>query len=205
MYYYLCNLEAVIHLMFSVVLWNIWLFFYYYYSIKVTVCLLLHLLSCISGHIPAWSAWNRVLCADQSLCGVSVVPAPSVFALELSLGLVSLCAVDKEMLIWIACRGQCRGCRSDSYPSPWSSLPVNIITPRWKRTRPQRARTRTHPHKLLIQIGANRLAVIINKHGGLILCALSLLYHWASQGNYQVLDCKCNRTHTQTRVDAYTR
>lgn len=56
-----------------------------------------------------------------------------------------------------------------------------------KNTRSPAAHTNTH--KLLIQIAANRLAVIINKHGGLILFALSLLFHWASQGNYQVLDC----------------
>lgn len=53
--------------------------------------------------------------------------------------------------------------------------PVNIITTHRKHTHSQQALA--HPHKLLIQIGANRLAVIINKHGGLILCALSLLFH----------------------------
>lgn len=42
----------------------------------------------------------------------------SVFVLVLSPGLVSSSAVHKEMLIWIAHRGQCLGCRSDSYPSP---------------------------------------------------------------------------------------
>lgn len=64
--------------------------------------------------------------------------------------------------------------------------------------------TQTHTHKLLIQIAANRLAVIINKHGGLILCALSLLFHWASSGNYQVLDCQCVITHTckHTHIEA---
>lgn len=126
--------------------------------------------------------------------GVFMLLPTSVFVLELSPGLVSFSTVYKEMLIWIAGRGQCRGCRSDSYPSPWSSLPINIITTQWKHkkhTHSQQAHTHahSHTHKLLIQIGANRLAVIINKHGGLILCALSLLFHWASQGNYQVLDC----------------
>lgn len=60
---------------------------------------------------------------------------------ELSPGLVSFSAVHTEMLIWIAYRGQCHGCRSDSYPSPWSSFPVNIITTRWQHTHAQQART----------------------------------------------------------------
>ena len=50
--------------------------------------------------------------------GVFMLLPTSVFVLELSPGLVSFSVVYKEMLIWIAGRGQCRGCRSDSYPSP---------------------------------------------------------------------------------------
>ena len=94
---------------------------------------------------------ETVLRVDLTACSSSshgvwvfMLQPTSVFVLELSHGLVSFAAVYKEMLIWIACRGQCHGCRSDSYPSPWSSLPVNIITTHWKHTHSQQARTCTH-------------------------------------------------------------
>lgn len=58
---------------------------------------------------------------------------------------------------------------------------VNIITTHCENIHRAHIHTQTHihtdtlAHEPLIQIGANRLAVIINKHGGLILHALSLL------------------------------
>ena len=166
-------------------------------------CLTLPLFLCVPHPIPeTMYRHETVLSVDPTACSISSHGAwifvPSAYICvcfgALSWSCVTLSAVYKEMLIWIACRGQCHGCRSNSSPSPWSSLPVNIITTHWKHTHSQQAcihthTQTTHTHKLLIQIGANRLAVIINKHGGLILFALSLLFHWASQGNYQVLDC----------------
>lgn len=127
-------------------------------------------------------------CVDLTACPVSPHAVSAYMLLPTSLfcvGALSCTRLYKEMFVWTA-----HGCRSDSYPSPWSSsLLINIITARWEHTHSPRAHTTTHTHELLIQIGANRLAVIINKHGGLILCTLSLLFYRASQGNYQVVDC----------------
>lgn len=59
-------------------------------------------------------------------------------------------------------------CRWRTYPRPWS-LFLHKHHYRLLKSYTLAA----HTHELLIQISTYRLAVIINKHGGLILCALS--------------------------------
>lgn len=59
-------------------------------------------------------------------------------------------------------------CGADTYPRLWS------LFLRKHHYRPLKSYTwAAHTHELLIQISPYRLAVIISKHGGLILCAVS--------------------------------